>query len=147
VKLTPKQERFAAAYVDTGNASEAYRRAYNTANMKPATIQRRAREALKNGLITARIEELRKELAACSLWSRMQSVKALINIVNNPDKAADVIAAVRELNAMHGYNAPARIDHTSSDGSMAPSQYGEQLLELLRKRHGSFCGDSGPKGG
>ena len=28
-KLTPKQEAFILAYLETGNASEAYRRAYN----------------------------------------------------------------------------------------------------------------------
>lgn len=28
-RLTPKQEAFAQAYVETGNASGAYRRAYN----------------------------------------------------------------------------------------------------------------------
>ena len=29
--LTPKQDAFACAYVETGNASEAYRRAYDVA--------------------------------------------------------------------------------------------------------------------
>ena len=36
--LTPKQEAFACAYVETGNASEAYRRAYDVApDCKPNT--------------------------------------------------------------------------------------------------------------
>ena len=46
-KLTPKQEAFVLAYIETGNASEAYRRAYNAENMsersfttKPAAFSR-----------------------------------------------------------------------------------------------------------
>lgn len=42
-ELTIKQEKnFCLYHVETGNASEAYRRAYNTDGMKPETINRRA---------------------------------------------------------------------------------------------------------
>lgn len=58
--LTPKQENFCLAYLETGNASEAYRRAYNTARMKTATIQRKAKELLHSGPIAARNDELRQ---------------------------------------------------------------------------------------
>ena len=34
--MTPKQEQFTRLYVETGNASEAYRQAYNTDNMEQA---------------------------------------------------------------------------------------------------------------
>jgi len=50
-KLTPKQERFWIEYLATGNASEAYRRAYNTAGMDDRTIQKRAGELLAHGVI------------------------------------------------------------------------------------------------
>lgn len=56
--LTPKQEAFALAYVETGNASEAYRRAYNAGKMKPDSVNRKAKELLDNGKITARVAEL-----------------------------------------------------------------------------------------
>ena len=56
--MTPKQERFCESYIETGNASEAYRQAYGAANMKAATINRRAKELMDNGKITARIEAL-----------------------------------------------------------------------------------------
>ena len=46
LKLTIKQEAFARAYVETGNASEAYRRAYNAENMKQESIAVRACELL-----------------------------------------------------------------------------------------------------
>ena len=59
MSLTIKQENFCLAYVETGNASEAYRSAYNAENMKAATVNRKATELMGNGMITARIEELR----------------------------------------------------------------------------------------
>lgn len=57
--MTPKQEAFCQAYIETGNASEAYRRAYNAANMKPESVNRKAKELLDNGKITARLDALR----------------------------------------------------------------------------------------
>ena len=57
--LTQKQEAFCLSYVETGNASEAYRAAYDTSNMKPETVNRKAKEMMDNGKIAARIEELR----------------------------------------------------------------------------------------
>ena len=58
-RLTPKQERFCLKYAETGNASEAYRCAYNTDNMKPETINRTAFAMLENHKITARLDEIR----------------------------------------------------------------------------------------
>ena len=42
--LTIKQENFCQVYVETGNASEAYRRAYDAKNMKSETVRRTAKE-------------------------------------------------------------------------------------------------------
>ncbi len=59
--LTPKQEAFAMAYVETGNASEAYRRAYPRAkNWKPESVHRKAHELLGNVKIMSRLDELRE---------------------------------------------------------------------------------------
>jgi phage terminase small subunit len=57
--LTIKQEKFCMVYIETGNASEAYRQSYNTSNMKPESITNKAYELLKNGDITARLNELK----------------------------------------------------------------------------------------
>ena len=56
--LTPKQERFAQKYIETGNASEAYRLAYDAKEMKPETINRAAKELIDNPKITARVAQL-----------------------------------------------------------------------------------------
>lgn len=61
--LTPKQEAFAYAYIETGNASEAYRRSYNVSpNAKPNTVEKRACELLKNGKVAGRVAQLKAEL-------------------------------------------------------------------------------------
>lgn len=60
--LTVKQEKFAQRYVETGNASEAYRLSYDASEMKPESVNRTAKELLDNPKITSRVEEL-QELA------------------------------------------------------------------------------------
>lgn len=55
--LTIKQEAFAQAFIETGNASEAYRRAYDCGKMKEATINREAKRLIDNPHIATRIAE------------------------------------------------------------------------------------------
>lgn len=57
-KLTPKQEKFCQKYIETGNASEAYRLAYNAKGMKTATIHRNATALMDNNKVATRIEIL-----------------------------------------------------------------------------------------
>lgn len=57
--LTPKQEAFCQRYLETGNASEAYRLAYDAEKMKPESVHRNAHELLANTKIASRLEELK----------------------------------------------------------------------------------------
>jgi phage terminase small subunit len=61
VKLTLKQEAFCLAYIETGNATEAYRQSYSTENMKPATVNRNAKTLTDNNKIIARLAVLQAE--------------------------------------------------------------------------------------
>lgn len=61
-RFTEKMELFCLAYIETGNASEAYRRSYNTANMADKTARREGYNLLQNPLVEARIEELRTKV-------------------------------------------------------------------------------------
>lgn len=65
-KLTIKQENFCNAYIETGNASEAYRRSFSCSKMKPESVNRKAVELLENGKVTARVKELQDEVKAKS---------------------------------------------------------------------------------
>ena len=65
-KLTIKQDKFCRAFVGPaeGNASEAYRTAYNTQNCSNATINRNAKALLDDNKIATRVEQLKAEYAA-----------------------------------------------------------------------------------
>ena len=56
---TQKKENFCMAYIRIGDASAAYREAYNTKRMKPQVVWSRASELLNNGEVTGRLNELR----------------------------------------------------------------------------------------
>lgn len=62
--LTLKQEKFAQVYVETGNASEAYRTAYDVKqDITPGTVWSRACENLKKPCVAARVAELQLQAA------------------------------------------------------------------------------------
>lgn len=62
-ELTPKQEKFAQLYVELGNASEAYRQAYNS-TAKPESVHVRASELLSDSKVSVRVEEIREATRA-----------------------------------------------------------------------------------
>lgn len=62
--LTAKQEAFARAYVETGNASEAYRRAYDCKpTTKPETINVAASQTLAIHKVSRRVAGLKAKAA------------------------------------------------------------------------------------
>ena len=81
-RLTPKQEKFCLRYSECGNASEAYRQAYNTAKMKPESVNRKAFELLEDVKITARLEALRKENQQLSAVKRGEILARLKSYFN-----------------------------------------------------------------
>lgn len=102
-----KQEAFAQAYVKLGNKTEAYRASYDASSMKPATVNRKAKEVADNGKVTARVAELQGELAKESLWTRERAANILISIAENGvAKDPDKINSVKVLNTMHGFDQP-----------------------------------------
>lgn len=63
-KLTDKQEAFCMAYMETLNASEAYRRAYNVGeSTKKEVVWVKASELLNNGNVAVRLIELKEEVS------------------------------------------------------------------------------------
>jgi phage terminase small subunit len=92
--LTPKQEAFCLAYLETGNASEAYRRSYNAERMKAETIAVKACLLLKKDKIGARLDELRKpavEAAQVTLAGHLNDLERLRDVA---EKAGNLGAAV-----------------------------------------------------
>ena len=103
--LTTKQERFAQAYVETGNASEAYRRAYDAENMKESTVHVKACELLKNGKVAVRLSELQKraqkrhDITIDTLTEMLKADRDLAREIEQPSAA---VSAVMGLAKIHG---------------------------------------------
>ena len=104
------------------NQSAAYRSAYDCKKWKDTSIWEHASRLACNGKVQARISELREELVKKQLWTREYAVKILKKITaSEGSKPTEVIAAVKELNVMHGFNLPPE----KADGS-------ESLVEALK---------------
>lgn len=112
MSLTEKQELFAQHVASGATQAAAYRAAYDTDEMTDKSIWESASKVASNAKVTARIAELKAELAEKHLWTREMSVKALVaaySIAKTQKQSSAMTAAVRELNNMHGFNAPLEI--------------------------------------
>ena len=114
-KLTAKQEAFAQAIADGLGQADAYRTAYDAENMKDETVYPNASRLMSNSKVAARVAQLKSQVVEKQLWSREMSVKALVQAYKEGNGAVKV-SAVKELNAMHGFNAPQKIDVTGELG-------------------------------
>lgn len=109
--LTAKQEAFAQAIADGLNQSDAYRKAYNASKSTDKSVNELASALLKNIKVASRVAELRGALQESALWSREDSVRALRSIANGGEaRPGEIVSAIKELNAMHGYEAPKKIE-------------------------------------
>ena len=123
-RLTGKQEAFALAYVETGNAAEAYRKAYNVkAATQHSTIYSAASRLMADSKICARVAELQDQVASMSLYTvkaafdEYEVARILALAAKNPSAA---VAAVTGKVKLFGLDQPSKFDHTSSDGTMTP---------------------------
>jgi len=86
--LTIKQEAFCRAFVETGNASEAYRRSYDAENMKFSTINSKACLLLGGDKVRARVDQLRA-ISTAKAVKKLEISKewVLSELVDNVRKA------------------------------------------------------------
>lgn len=100
MSLTIKQEKFCMVYVETGNASEAYRQAYNAENMKEATINRNAKMMIDDNKISTRVKELksghtkRHELTIDDLVKQLEEARKVALALENPQCSAAISATM-----------------------------------------------------
>jgi phage terminase small subunit len=108
--LTSKQENFCQCVADGKTQADAYRASYSSSKMTSKQIIEEASKLMSNPNISQRVAFLREELSKRALWTREESIQALKVVVDNPERNTDIVAAVKELNAMHGYNAPSKVE-------------------------------------
>ena len=109
--LTAKQEAFAQAVADGMTQADAYRSAYDADEMLDKTIIEEACRVAADRNVSARVTELKEAIACAALWTRLDSVKTLSEIAKGEDaRANEKVSAIKELNAMHGFNAPTKLE-------------------------------------
>jgi phage terminase small subunit len=103
--LTVKREAFARAYVECGNATQAYRLAFKCDGFQPSKIASRAISLLQQEDVAALIQELRdkaakrNDITVDNLTQMLLEDRKLARDLGMPSAA---ISAVRELGKLHG---------------------------------------------
>ena len=138
VSLTPKQENFCLAYLETGNASEAYRRAYSAENMKPDSINVNACKLLADAKIALRLEELREPIMqrhAITVDDLLAELEEARQLAISTEAPAPAVSATMGKAKLLGLDKQV-IDHQSSDGSMSPKTFSEMYGKLPNEENG-----------
>lgn len=83
--LTPKQEKFCQVFFNTGNATYAYKQAYDCGKMKPDSVRTTAKMLKDNPKIQARLKELQDKYEEESRVDRKKIEQVLVDIVTSCD--------------------------------------------------------------
>ena len=134
--LTPKQERFAQLYVELGNASEAYRQAYES-KAKPESVHVSACRLLDEPNVTLRVQELKGEVIErhrVTVDSLMLELEEARKLALSTDAPAPAVSATMGKAKLAGLDKQI-IDLKSSDGSMSPQPTQDAVLAALHRKH------------
>lgn len=124
-------------YMETGNASEAYRQAYDVSNMKPESVNRKAKDVLDNVKITARLSELRAPAIAkaqLTVEDLLRELEEARRLALDTEAPAPAVSATMGKAKLLGLDKQV-IDHQSSDGSMSPAKSQDAVLAALARKH------------
>lgn len=116
--LTPKQEAFCIAYIETGNASEAYRRSYSAGKMNANSINRKAFDLSENVKIRARLQELRApavERAQLTLEQHLLDLQRLRDLAEDAQKYGPAVTAEMARGKASGLYVD-RVEHSGKVG-------------------------------
>ena len=113
MSLTPKQEAFALKYVECGNASEAYRHAYDAENSKPEAVWVNASKTLANAKVALRVMELQQAAQERTMVT-IESLTAELDedriLARNEGQPSAAISAVMGKAKLHGLLTD-KVDH------------------------------------
>lgn len=139
--LTPKQEAFARFYVELGNASEAYRRAYDAAKMKQTSIAVEACNLLSEPNIALMVQRLkddalkRHRLTVDDLIEELEEARQAALNQEKPQAAAMVAASMGKAKIL-GHEAPTKVAQTDSQGNdIQPEAQANAVLAALARKH------------
>lgn len=99
-RFTDKMEAFCLVYMETNNASEAYRRSYNVTNMAEKTAARESWIVLQKPQVQARIAELRESvmdrhnITVDTLLAELEEARSKALSAETPQASAAVSATM-----------------------------------------------------
>ena len=119
-KLTPKQEKFARNVAKGMPQVEAYRDAYDAKTSSKNSQRVQAFEVARNSNVADMIEELKARAERNVVWTRQMAVEALLeaaDIARCQKHSQGMTGALKELNAMYGYNEATKINIGGQKGN------------------------------
>lgn len=147
--LTVKQEAFACAYFETGNAAEAYRQAYDVAeNARDSWIYVEASQLLDHPKIALRLDELREQAQRLSIYNVFEASKEYERareIAEKLENPAAMVSAIGGKVKLFGLEPPAKRSHTHSapdGGPIQTEETGQGAAKLA-----AFLGSIAERGG
>lgn len=123
MNMTPKQIAFCQAYLETGDASEAWRRSYDASKSNKNSVNRRGHEMLQHSKVIAYLAEERAHIMARhritvdDLLSELEEARTAALGADTAQSSAAVSATMSKAKLL-GLDKQI-IDHQSSDGSMS----------------------------
>lgn len=117
MKITQKQDNFCLEYIKTGNASEAYRVAYDTKpTTKDETIWNSAYKLLSDPNVSARVKELKDKAEAKAIMT-LEQRKELLSRFAWEEESDKAMKAMDLLNKIDGvYIQKNQTEHSGSLG-------------------------------
>ena len=101
--LTPKQELFVQNIIQGMSQADAYRSAYSSKNMSDKTIHEAASRLMADSKISARVEELRRQLAKETIMSAQKRMEWLTGVIQSENESTtDKLRAIDLMNKMSG---------------------------------------------
>lgn len=129
MKLTEKQKRFADYYIETGNATEAYKRVYKSKNDN--TAAKEGFKLLNNPKITPYIEERNKQLDDSRIAGMKEVKEFWTNTMRNEEaEHKDRLKASEYIAKTNG----AFVDKTEHSGSVRVENKYSYMDEEERKK-------------
>ncbi len=131
--MTPKQEAFCMAYIETGNATRAYRLAYDAENMQNSTISNEAYKLMKDHDITMRIKELQEqyaELNKVTVETLTHELSEAQEIARQEGQAGAFVSATTAKAKLHGLLIK-RVE-TKEVETRTPEQIDAEILALIK---------------
>lgn len=141
--LTQRQEAFCLGFVETGNGSEAYRRAYKPRRMSAKSIHEKASHILAQGKVQARVAELRGNAAGKAVFGLVEHLAELDRLKALAEANKNFPAAIKA-EELRGRVSGFYVDRTMNVSNPLDELKPEELRALYNALTGAHSDSPAP---